>query len=192
MAWLLPRGAQLLFDHVWLASTKKSYPFSISRTRKRSSENGLRQAEGRRWRMEKKVVLALDQGTTSSRAILFDRQGRVVHIAQKELTQHYPKPGWVEHNPMEIWGAQSGVAREVLEAARVRPQEVAAIGITNQRETTVVWERHTGEPVHPAIVWQDRRTADLCERLKKDGWEPVIREKTGLIIDAYFSATKLK
>jgi len=142
--------------------------------------------------MEKKVVLALDQGTTSSRAILFDRQGRVVHIAQKELTQHYPKPGWVEHNPMEIWGAQSGVAREVLEAARVRPQEVAAIGITNQRETTVVWDRHTGEPVHPAIVWQDRRTADLCERLKKAGWEPVIREKTGLIIDAYFSATKLK
>jgi glycerol kinase len=142
--------------------------------------------------MEKKMVLALDQGTTSSRAILFDRQGRVVHIAQKELTQHYPKPGWVEHNPMEIWGAQSGVAREVLEAARVRPQEVAAIGITNQRETTVVWDRHTGEPVHPAIVWQDRRTADLCERLKKAGWEPVIREKTGLIIDAYFSATKLK
>ncbi|OUN01668.1 MAG: glycerol kinase [Paenibacillaceae bacterium ZCTH02-B3] len=142
--------------------------------------------------MEKKVVLALDQGTTSSRAILFDRQGNVVHVAQKELTQFYPKPGWVEHNPMEIWGAQSGVAREVLEAARVRPQEVAAIGITNQRETTIVWDRHTGEPVHPAIVWQDRRTADLCETLKKNGWEPVIREKTGLIIDAYFSGTKLK
>src|SRR5690606_18463619 len=94
--------------------------------------------------------------------------------------------------PMEIWGAQSGVAREVLEAARVRPQEVAAIGITHQREATVVWERHTGEPVHPAIVWQDRRTADLCQRLKKDGWEPAIREKTGLIIDACCSATKLK
>lgn len=142
--------------------------------------------------MDQKYVLALDQGTTSSRAILFDRQGQVVQIAQKELTQSYPRPGWVEHNPMEIWGAQSGVAREALESAGVRPQQVAAIGITNQRETTVVWDRHTGKPVHPAIVWQDRRTAGLCDALKADGWEPVIREKTGLVIDAYFSGTKLK
>jgi glycerol kinase len=142
--------------------------------------------------MDKKYVLALDQGTTSSRAILFDRRGNVVQIAQKELTQHYPKPGWVEHNPMEIWGAQSGVAREALESARIRPQEVAAIGITNQRETTIVWDRHSGEPVYPAIVWQDRRTADLCDALKRDGWEQPIRDKTGLIIDAYFSGTKVK
>lgn len=142
--------------------------------------------------MEKQVVLALDQGTTSSRAILFDRRGRVVQIARKELTQHYPQPGWVEHNPMEIWGAQSGVAREVLESAGIRPHQVAAIGITNQRETTIVWDRHTGKPVYPAIVWQDRRTAGLCDALKADGWEAAIREKTGLVIDAYFSGTKLK
>ncbi|MCL6490073.1 MAG: glycerol kinase, partial [Alicyclobacillus mali] len=116
--------------------------------------------------MEKTFILAFDQGTTSSRAILFDRAGRIHSVAQKEFTQIYPKPGWVEHDPMEIWGTQSGVAREVLEKAAVSPQQVAAIGITNQRETTVVWEKETGKPVYNAIVWQDRRTADICDQLK--------------------------
>ena len=142
--------------------------------------------------MSKKYVLALDQGTTSSRAILFDQGGNCVGVAQKEFTQIYPKPGWVEHDPMEIWGSQSGVAREVLETMGVRPSEVAAIGITNQRETTVVWEKATGKPLCNAIVWQCRRTAAICDELKAKGLESYIREHTGLIIDAYFSATKLK
>ena len=142
--------------------------------------------------MSKKYVLALDQGTTSSRAILFDQGGNCVGLAQKEFTQIYPKPGWVEHDPMEIWGSQSGVAREVLETMGVRPSEVAAIGITNQRETTVVWEKATGKPLCNAIVWQCRRTAAICDELKAKGLESYIREHTGLIIDAYFSATKLK
>jgi glycerol kinase len=142
--------------------------------------------------MEKSYVLALDQGTTSSRAILFDRNGHMVKTAQKEFTQFYPKPGWVEHDAMEIWGTQSGVAREVLESAGIRPQEIASIGITNQRETTIVWDKQTGKPIHPAIVWQDRRTANLCDDLKTKGLEPYIRKTTGLVIDAYFSGTKLK
>lgn len=142
--------------------------------------------------MSKKYVLALDQGTTSSRAILFDQGGNCVGVAQKEFPLIYPKPGWVEHDPMEIWGSQSGVAREVLDKAGVRSAEVAAIGITNQRETTVVWEKATGKPVCNAIVWQCRRTAAICDELKAKGLEPYIREHTGLIVDAYFSATKLK
>lgn len=142
--------------------------------------------------MEKKYVLSLDQGTTSSRAILFDKDGHIAGIAQKEFKQIYPKAGWVEHDPMEIWGTQSGVAREVLEKTGIRPQEVAAIGIANQRETTIVWDRHTGKPVYNAIVWQDRRTAGTCDALKAKGLEPYIRETTGLVVDAYFSGTKIQ
>lgn len=140
----------------------------------------------------KKYILSLDQGTTSSRAIVFDNEGNVVSTAQKELTQIYPKPGWVEHDPMEIWETQSGVAREVLENTGIRPDEIAAIGITNQRETTVIWDKNTGKPIYNAIVWQCRRTADVCEDLKKKEIESYIKENTGLIIDAYFSATKAK
>ncbi len=136
--------------------------------------------------------MALDQGTTSSRAILFDKEGKVVVTAQKEFTQIYPKAGWVEHDPMEIWGAQSGVAREVLEKGGIKPAEIAAIGITNQRETTVVWDKTTGRPVYNAIVWQCRRTAHLCDELKKKGMEEYIRNNTGLVVDAYFSGTKIK
>lgn len=139
-----------------------------------------------------KYILALDQGTTSSRAIIFDNNGKSVGVAQKEFTQIYPKPGWVEHDAMEIWGTQSGVAREVLEKAGIRPQDIAAIGITNQRETTVVWDKNTGKPVYNAIVWQCRRTAGICDELKAKGCEPYIRENTGLVVDAYFSGTKVK
>ncbi len=142
--------------------------------------------------MEKKYILALDQGTTSSRAIIFDKAGQIVRTAQKEFTQIYPKAGWVEHDPMEIWGTQSGVAREVLEYAGISPQEIAAIGITNQRETTVVWDKTTGKPVYNAIVWQCRRTASICDNLKAAGHENYIRENTGLVVDAYFSGTKVK
>ncbi|HAS73386.1 MAG TPA: glycerol kinase [Clostridiales bacterium UBA8960] len=141
---------------------------------------------------QSKYILALDQGTTSSRAILFNHAGKIVKMAQKEFSQIYPKAGWVEHDPMEIWGTQSGVAREVLESAGVKPSEIAAIGITNQRETTVVWDKRTGKPVYNAIVWQCRRTSELCERLITDGHESMIKEATGLVIDAYFSGTKLK
>ncbi|KAB3537723.1 glycerol kinase GlpK [Alkaliphilus pronyensis] len=140
----------------------------------------------------KKYILALDQGTTSSRAIIFDYDGKIVAVAQKEFTQIYPKAGWVEHDPMEIWGTQSGVAREVLEKVGVSPQEVAAIGITNQRETTVVWDKTTGKPVYNAIVWQCRRTAGICDDLKRRGLEEYIRDNTGLVVDAYFSGTKIK
>lgn len=136
--------------------------------------------------------MALDQGTTSSRAILFNKNAEIVQVAQKEFKQIYPKPGWVEHDPMEIWGSQMGVAREVLETAGVRPQEVAAIGITNQRETTVVWDKNTGKPIYNAIVWQCRRTAPICDELKKRGLEEYIKDNTGLVIDAYFSGTKIK
>lgn len=139
-----------------------------------------------------KYVLALDQGTTSSRAIIFDHNGKSVGVAQKEFTQIYPKPGWVEHDPMEIWGTQSGVAREALETTGIRPQDIAAIGITNQRETTVVWDKNTGKPVYNAIVWQCRRTAGICDDLKARGLESYIRENTGLVVDAYFSGTKVK
>ena len=136
-------------------------------------------------------ILALDQGTTSSRAILFDRDGGIKGVAQREFRQIFPQPGWVEHDPMEIWTSQAGVAVEVLAGAGVRAADVAAIGITNQRETTVVWDRKTGQPIANAIVWQDRRTADICDRLKSQGAEPLLRERTGLVIDAYFSGTKL-
>lgn len=141
--------------------------------------------------MSKRWVLALDQGTTSSRAILFDAAGRPAAMAQQEFRQLYPRPGWVEHDPEEIWSTQLATAREALAKAGVPAADVAAIGITNQRETTVLWERETGRPVAPAIVWQDRRTADMCHRLKADGAEAVVREKTGLVLDPYFSATKI-
>ncbi|MCE8019489.1 glycerol kinase GlpK [Halomonas sp. MCCC 1A11036] len=142
--------------------------------------------------MDKPYILSFDQGTTSCRAILFDHDARILGVAQKEFAQHYPAPGWVEHDAMEIWGSQMGVAREVLETQGVKPSQVAAIGITNQRETTVVWDRHTGKPVYHAIVWQDRRTAPLCDELKGRGLEPYIRETTGLVVDAYFSGTKIR
>ena len=137
-------------------------------------------------------ILALDQGTTSSRAIVFDHDGAVRSLAQKEFTQIFPQAGWVEHDPREIWASQIGVAVEALARAQLRSTDIAAIGITNQRETTIVWDRETGEPIHNAIVWQDRRTADFCERLKADGAGEVIQAKTGLLIDAYFSASKIR
>ncbi len=136
-------------------------------------------------------ILALDQGTTSSRAILFDKAGKIVAMAQKEFKQIFPQPGWVEHDPEEIWQTQLVVAQEVLFKARLSAKNVAAIGITNQRETTVVWDRKTGKPIHNAIVWQDRRTAKRCENLKREGKEAAIRAKTGLVLDAYFSGTKI-
>jgi glycerol kinase len=142
--------------------------------------------------MPDSFVLALDQGTTSSRAILFDRSGRIRQIAQKEFQQYYPQPGWVEHDPEEIWSSQYGVLAEVLAKAGCTTRDIAAIGITNQRETAIVWDRSTGRPIHPAIVWQDRRTAGYCDELKAQGLAEMIRERTGLVIDAYFSATKLK
>ena len=140
----------------------------------------------------KRYVLALDQGTTSSRAILFDHAQNIVAMAQKEFTQYYPQPGWVEHDAMEIFSSQFGVLTEALAHSGAHPDEVAAIGITNQRETTVVWDKATGRPICNAIVWQCRRTAPICEELQRAGLEPYIRENTGLIPDAYFSATKLK
>jgi glycerol kinase len=142
--------------------------------------------------MSDSFVLALDQGTTSSRAILFDRGGRIRQIAQKEFQQYYPKPGWVEHDPEEIWSSQYGVMAEVLAKAGCTTKDIAAIGITNQRETVIVWDRATGRPIHPAIVWQDRRTAGYCDELKARGLSEMIRDRTGLVIDAYFSATKLR
>ena len=138
-----------------------------------------------------KYLLAIDQGTTSSRTILFDLEGRLVRVAQREFPQYYPRPGWVEHEPEEIWQTQLVTLREVLALAKVSPKDVAAIGITNQRETTLVWERKTGSPLHRAIVWQDRRTAEFTDRLRQKGLEPWIREKTGLVLDPYFSASKL-
>ncbi len=139
-----------------------------------------------------KYILALDQGTTSSRAILFDRAGSIVATVQKEFPQIFPKPGWVEHDPRDIWSTQVGVAAEVLQKAGSNASEVAAIGITNQRETTVVWDRASGQPICNAIVWQDRRTASICDRLKARKLDRTIRKKTGLVIDAYFSATKVQ
>jgi glycerol kinase len=137
-------------------------------------------------------ILALDQGTTSSRAIVFDRDGTVRAAAQKEFTQMFPQAGWVEHDPGEIWASQIGVAVEALGRAQLRAIDVAAIGITNQRETTILWDRESGEPIHHAIVWQDRRTAGYCERLKSEGAEQIVQERTGLLIDAYFSASKIR
>jgi len=138
-----------------------------------------------------KYIMALDQGTTSSRCILFDKKGNICSMAQKEFTQIYPQPGWVEHNPMEIWSSQLAVATEAMAGLNVRPEQISGIGITNQRETTILWDKQTGEPVYNAIVWQCRRTSDMIEELKKDGFDKVIRERTGLIPDAYFSASKI-
>jgi len=136
-------------------------------------------------------LLALDQGTTSSRAIVFDDAGAVVGVAQREFKQHFPKPGWVEHDPEEIWTSQLDVAVEVLRQLKLQPADITAIGITNQRETTLLWDRSTGKPIHNAIVWQDRRTSGRCDELRAAGCEPMIREKTGLLIDPYFSGTKI-
>ena len=138
-----------------------------------------------------KYILAFDQGTTSSRAMVFDKSGAIISVAQKEFTQLFPSPGWVEHDPNEIWSTQLGVAAEAVSRAGLSSSDIAAIGITNQRETTVVWDRETGKPIYNAIVWQDRRTAAFCDDLKKQNLENKIREKTGLVIDAYFSATKI-
>ncbi len=142
--------------------------------------------------MSKKYVLALDQGTTSSRAIVFDEQSGIVAVAQKEFTQIFPKPGWVEHDADEIWSTQIGVAAEAVAKAGIAPGDIAAIGITNQRETTVVWDKNTGKPVHNAIVWQSRQTMEICDALKAKGLAETFRHKTGLVIDAYFSGTKVK
>ncbi|MDU2672711.1 MAG: glycerol kinase GlpK [Clostridium sp.] len=140
----------------------------------------------------KKYIVALDQGTTSSRAIIFDKEQNIYGIAQKEFTQIYPKEGWVEHDPMEIWSSQYGVLQEVMAKTNIKPSDIAAIGITNQRETTIVWDRITGETIYNAIVWQCRRTAKICEELKEEGLDKYIKENTGLVVDAYFSATKIK
>lgn len=142
--------------------------------------------------MGKNFIMALDQGTTSSRCIIFNKQGEMVAVAQKEFTQIYPKAGWVEHDAMEIWGTQVGVAKEALAKAGLEAEDVAAIGITNQRETTVVWNKNTGEPIYHAIVWQCRRTAEYCDGLKAKGFDKIIKDKTGLIVDAYFSGTKIR
>jgi glycerol kinase len=142
--------------------------------------------------MDKKYILALDQGTTSSRAILFNNDGKIVKTAQKEFRQIFPKAGWVEHDPIEIWETQYTVAKEAIQAAGATANDIAAIGITNQRETTIVWDKNTGKPVYNAIVWQCRRTADICNDLKKRKLEKYVRDNTGLVIDAYFSGTKVK
>jgi len=139
-----------------------------------------------------KYILSLDAGTTSNRAILFNHSGEIVNVAQEEFEQIYPKGGWVEHDPLKIWETQLKVAKEVIEKEGISPQQISGIGITNQRETTIVWNRETGVPIHNAIVWQDRRTADFCDELKARGLEKTVAEKTGLVIDAYFSGTKIK
>ena len=142
--------------------------------------------------MSQKYILALDQGTTSSRAILFDRQGRPTAVAQQEFEQLYPQPGWVEHRPDEIWSSQLNAAQQVLKESNVKADQISAIGITNQRETTIIWNRETGEPIHNAIVWQCRRTASDCDRLRADGLAPLFQQRTGLVLDAYFSGTKVR
>jgi len=139
-----------------------------------------------------KYLLALDQGTTSSRALVIDYSGKVIAVAQKEFTQFFPQPGWVEHDPNEIWVSQLGVASDAIIRANISLGDIAAIGITNQRETAVVWDRKTGEPIFHAIVWQDRRTAPICDQMRADGLEELIDSKTGLVIDAYFSGTKVR
>lgn len=136
-------------------------------------------------------ILALDEGTTSCRAVIFDQLGQVRGMAQREFTQHFPQPGWVEHDANEIWSTQLAVAQQVLAQEKILASELAAIGITNQRETTVIWDRQSGQPIAPAIVWQDRRTADVCERLRRDGAEAIVHARTGLVLDPYFSATKI-
>lgn len=140
----------------------------------------------------KEFILTLDQGTTSSRAILFNKQGKIASLAQKEFRQIYPEPGWVEHDPMEIWSSQASVITEAVLKKNIKPENIAAIGITNQRETTIVWDRESGKPVYNAIVWQDRRTSKVCDALKAKNWDKKIQEKTGLVLDAYFSATKIQ
>ena len=142
--------------------------------------------------MSANYILALDQGTSSSRAIVFDHEGNICSVAQMEFTQHFPQPGWVEHNPMEIWSSEAAVIAEAISKIGINGKDIAAIGITNQRETTIVWDAETGVPVYNAIVWQDRRTSAFCDELKARGLVEKIREKTGLIIDAYFSGTKIK
>jgi glycerol kinase len=142
--------------------------------------------------MANKYILAIDQGTTSSRAILFDKEGNIVSVAQKEFKQYFPHPGWVEHDPNEIWTSQAGVIAEAITKIGANGKNIAAIGITNQRETTVIWDKETGEPVYNAIVWQDRRTSSYCNQLKDKGLKNFIQQKTGLVIDAYFSGTKIK
>ena len=139
-----------------------------------------------------KYVMALDSGTTSNRCILFNEKGEMCSVAQKEFTQHFPKPGWVEHEPGEIWSTQLAVAREAMTKIGASAEDISAIGITNQRETTIVWDKNTGQPVYPAIVWQCRRTSEYCDSLKEKGLTEKFREKTGLVIDAYFSGTKVK
>ncbi len=139
-----------------------------------------------------KYILALDQGTTSSRAIVFDRNGEIRGMAQQEFPQIYPRAGWVEHNPLDIKSGQFGAVTQALVRSGISMADVQAIGITNQRETTIVWDKYTGEPVYNAIVWQCRRTAEMCERLRQKGYAEMIYEKTGLVLDAYFSATKIK
>ena len=140
-----------------------------------------------------KYIVSLDQGTTSSRAIIFDKEQNILGVSQKEINQIYPKKGWVEHNPMEIWASQYGVLQEAIAKANIKVSEIAAIGITNQRETTILWDKATGEPIYNAIVWQCRRTADICEKLKEDkDFVEYVRDNTGLVMDAYFSATKIK
>ncbi|MEP1141859.1 MAG: FGGY family carbohydrate kinase, partial [Balneola sp.] len=142
--------------------------------------------------MPKDFILSIDQGTTSSRAILFNSEGEVKHVAQKEFKQHFPQDGWVEHDPIEIWETQKKVIEEVVTKYADKGRSLAGIGITNQRETTVVWDKKTGKPVYNAIVWQDRRTADYCDELRKEGWSDKIQQKTGLVLDSYFSGTKIK
>ena len=141
---------------------------------------------------EQKYIVALDQGTTSSRAVILDHDANIVSSSQREFTQIYPKAGWVEHDPMEIWATQSSTLVEALAKAGIRSDELAGIGITNQRETTIVWNKETGKPVYNAIVWQCRRTADICEDLKARGLEDYVRDNTGLVLDPYFSGTKVK
>jgi glycerol kinase len=142
--------------------------------------------------MSQKYILSFDQGTTSSRAIIYNENGEICSVAQKEYRQIYPQPGWVEHNPLDIWSSQIGVASEVIAKFGIQPDEIVAIGITNQRETTIIWDRATGKPVYNAIVWQDHRTAGICDEFKKNGYSELVKQKTGLEIDAYFSATKIK
>ena len=137
------------------------------------------------------LIIALDQGTTSSRTIIFDQHYQIVEQAQQEFTQHFPEDGWVEHDPMDIWNTTLATAKQAMASAGVTAKDIAAIGITNQRETTVIWDRHTGQPIYNAIVWQDRRTAAFCNQLKEQGLEASITEKTGLLLDPYFSATKV-
>ncbi len=137
-------------------------------------------------------IISLDEGTSSCRAVLFNDKAEIVDITQQEFTQHFPKPGWVEHDPIEIWEKQLSVLQQVIRENELKPKDIAAIGITNQRETTVVWDKNSGKPIYNALVWQDKRTAGICKQLKEDDWESVIRAKTGLVIDAYFSGTKIQ